>query len=277
MIGFVLLWVGITVAGLVAIGSVLFALTDKRLKIVSSSVSERRRWNTALTAVLTVCGIFVTAASILLVSGTVKAGSGHESEQEASASNPPPPSIVVQVPAAPPGDVATVTCPQTVSGTVTGKIPSGDVLVIGYRASDSSIWTFPSQVNVTNGSWSSTIYVGHRGDTGKDFALVYFLMPATWAGYLINSFDQAAPSATWWDATTLPPFITHPYYQTVSRSTPGPSCSQLLRSRRRLLMPLSPGRSHGDGRTHCGRGCRNGIGSVRGRCCSPPGGLCILT
>ncbi len=228
MTGFILLWTALAVAALIAIGTIVFALTDKRLKITRSTVPRRKRWNTVLTAVLAVCGIVVAAAGILLSSGVVvKPNSEEKPRSAAGTSNELLPTIVVKSPQPDhPGDLAVVSCPQTIAGSVIGKIPSGDVLVVGSRSPDSPIWTFSSQVNVMNGHWSTIVYVGHQGDTGDDFGIVYFLMPSKWAQYLVNTFDQASPNASWWDATAPPPFAVSPLYQTVRRSTPGPSCSK---------------------------------------------------
>ena len=129
------------------------------------------------------------------------------------------PKIEVAVPrVAGPGDVSKVSCPETVSGSVTGDIPSGDIVAVGYKPSNIGIWTFSAQADIRHGRWSATVYVGQSADAGKLFAMAYVLMQSSWAHYLVQSFDQAAPHDTWWDATSLPPSTKAYVYQTVERT-----------------------------------------------------------
>jgi hypothetical protein len=91
-------------------------------------------------------------------------------------------------------------------------------VVVGYKPSDIGIWTFSTQADIRHRQWSATVYVGQRADTGKFFALAYVLMQASWAHYLVQTFDQAAAGDTWWDANGLPPSTRTYVYQTVQRT-----------------------------------------------------------
>lgn len=186
---------------------------------------KRRRKLEVDTGVATIVAAIVLATGGLVGGFIGRAITSSPSHSPKSATPPQPvPKIVSRLQPALPNGVAAVACPQTISGTITGKVPAGDVLVIGYRPQSIPAYTFWPSVTQQGNSWSSTIYIGSPEATGHNFTLAYIILPASLRDYLIETFNQAVLHGhdNYWDAPDLPPYTISHLYQNVRQ--PNPHC-----------------------------------------------------
>lgn len=195
---------------LVVAGIVIFAAAATRIYI---RVRARRLGRQAVMDL-----IFVAALCVCATLGFAKIPGGTSSPSHLPKIKTSLRSLIANAP-------PTVGCPQLISGSFTGNVPSGDVLIIGYRPQNIPTYTFWPSVNQRGNHWSSTIYIGSPRATGELFTLVYVLVPSHLRDYLISTFNEAvvAPHFDYyWDNRSIPPFALSPHYQNVTQ--PNPHC-----------------------------------------------------
>lgn len=99
-----------------------------------------------------------------------------------------------------------VSCVQALS--ITGPIPTGDVLVTANRVAGSPGYYFISvnqADNQSNTEWSVTVDFGNNRNAGKKFHLVAFALPAVLSTYLNGLYAALGGKGGGWDYGTLPP------------------------------------------------------------------------
>lgn len=194
----VLIWIGIIIAVVLGSGAVIFALTDKRLKVVKSAVPAQKRRPAALTALLAVAGILVAGGGAF---GAYAKSTAH--------SSPRPTSVGITAhftsPLVTPNDPVPMV-PMRMTVYVTAHL-NGEVLIIGNATTKNPVITFQSSSPAAaSNSWSAYATFGDIENGGCIFNLWAMAMPQSLETYLLDeSLAYQPDQQSYWMSYGLPP------------------------------------------------------------------------
>jgi hypothetical protein len=179
---------GFALAGLLLF---LLALDRARKAIKSKKLTKSVALDIACVAALCVCG------SVVIVNVLSTSNASLRSQVKSA--------VEIGTPAAPlAGEPPTsIGCPQTISGT--DSVPPGYRVAIGFKFVHSSTWVFQA-VGQSAGNWTlRNVDIQQYPGSGTLVDLVAIVINASSLNYYLDTFQQAANGATWWDSNYLPP------------------------------------------------------------------------
>jgi hypothetical protein len=187
------------IAGLILVGACIALFRSFRIIRKESSSAKAV---TGLIATILAAAAVITATSFPASANPSKAKVQHAASRTESV----PLQFRVPHPAYPDNPLPRVSCVQRLS--ITGHIPTGDVLVTANEVVGSSGYYFISVDQADNPNstkWSVTVDFGNDQNASKKFHLVAFALPAIWSKYLNGLYAGLGGKGGGWDYGTLPP------------------------------------------------------------------------
>lgn len=198
--GFVGHIVAFSIAGLILAGA-CFALFKCTFEI------SRKHSSSPKVIASLIATILAAAAVIAATSFPPGTNPGKAKEGTATSRSQGAPLLFLNPhPAYPGNPLPTVACVQEIS--ITGHMPTGDVLVTGNQAAGSSGYYFLSVDQATNSSnsqWNIKVDFGNDKNAGTRFHLVAFALPSRLSSYLNGLYAALGGTGGGWDYGTLPP------------------------------------------------------------------------